>query len=187
MDWLNIGSRIMQLRYARGESQEDVANGIGESRETVRNWEVGTRKLKAESIIKLARYFDVSSDYLLGLSDVKAANADTQAVCEYTGLSEAALQIWQGIDAVMIPRARETINTLLESPHYHELLADLSTYFWAISYESRSGNEVISHAVTESSLQLYQNFIAPAMASRLHDTLAKIKEETGTTFLWQEK
>lgn len=91
MDGNKIGVRIMQLRDERGESQEDVAKGIGESRETVRNWEVGTRKIKAESIIKLSKHFGVTADYLLGLSAIKTPNCDVHAACEYTGLSEAAV------------------------------------------------------------------------------------------------
>ena len=87
-----IRTRILTLREENGESQEDVAKGIGESRETVRNWEVGTRKIKAESIVKLAKHFGVSSDYLLGLSEVKSAAKNIQTAIKVTGLSEKAVE-----------------------------------------------------------------------------------------------
>ena len=90
MDRLEIGMRIAEIRCRKGESQEETAIAIDEKRENVRNWENGTRALKAETIIKLAQHFNVSTDYLLGLSEVKSTDTNLQSACEYTGLSEAA-------------------------------------------------------------------------------------------------
>ena len=44
------------------------------------------------SIVKLAQYFDISADYLLGLSDARTADKDLQFVCDYTGLSAESIE-----------------------------------------------------------------------------------------------
>lgn len=60
--------RLQELRKARGYSQQDVASLIGVGRTTYLKYENGdnrpTRKLN-----ELARLFNVSTDYLLGLTD----------------------------------------------------------------------------------------------------------------------
>lgn len=86
-----IGQRIGKLRTERNESQEALAKAIDEARETIKHWENGTRRIKAESIVKLSEHFGVTSDYLLGLSNTKSPDVSVQAACELTGLSEGAI------------------------------------------------------------------------------------------------
>lgn len=179
-----IGQRIGKLRTERNESQEALAKAIDEARETIKHWENGTRRIKAESIVKLSEHFGVTSDYLLGLSNVKSTEKSVQIACEVTGLSEAAIESLTSFDLELIPHAKKTLNALLESPHFHSLLADLSTYLWAISYEIREGNKTSSCAITENEISLYREFIAPAMIPRLHETLALIKGEAGKEYTW---
>jgi len=92
MDKMNIiGERIERLRTEKKETQTELAAAIGVKRETVHQWEAGTRDLKTGGITKLAQHFNVSTDWLLGLSDVKSYNSEAQGVHNYTGLSEDAI------------------------------------------------------------------------------------------------
>ncbi len=62
----NIGERIIQLRKAKKWSQEDLAKQINASRIMIGNYERGDNTPSMEVIIKIARAFEVSIDYLLG-------------------------------------------------------------------------------------------------------------------------
>jgi len=64
-----IGSRIKELRAEMELSQAKVAKAIGYSQASVQDWEVGDKRPTSDAIIALAKFFDVTSDYLLGLSD----------------------------------------------------------------------------------------------------------------------
>ena len=65
-----LGLRLGKLREERGWSQEQLREKTGvERRETITQWENGTRKIKAEHILLLCEAFGISADYLLGLSD----------------------------------------------------------------------------------------------------------------------
>src|SRR5574344_578997 len=89
----HTGTIIRELREIAGESQEQLAVAIeAPNRETIARWENGSRDLKREYIIAIARHFNVSTDYLLGLSDAPSVNLDIQNACKVTGLSEKAVQ-----------------------------------------------------------------------------------------------
>jgi len=63
------GHRLKQLRENRKLTQEGLAEVIGVSTQQVYRWEVGKNDPTGDMIVKMAMLFEVSSDYLLGLSD----------------------------------------------------------------------------------------------------------------------
>jgi len=65
-----VGMRIKHLRDQIGETQDDIAKLLGTSRPTVTRYENGKREPDFNTIVKLARHFNVSVDYLLGLTDI---------------------------------------------------------------------------------------------------------------------
>lgn len=61
-------NRLKQIRKERGVTQSEVAKFIGISQNNYSYWENGKVKIDGDSIKKLADYFNVSVDYLLGRS-----------------------------------------------------------------------------------------------------------------------
>ncbi|MBQ9909829.1 MAG: helix-turn-helix transcriptional regulator [Treponema sp.] len=61
-----LNERIKELRVARGLSQVELAEKIGISKQSVSNWENDNIQPSIEMLIKIARTFSVSTDYLLG-------------------------------------------------------------------------------------------------------------------------
>lgn len=66
---MNIAERIKELREEAGLNQTQLAAQIGVSRKAVEFWEKGINEPKATYIYRLAVFFDVSADYLLGLEN----------------------------------------------------------------------------------------------------------------------
>ena len=64
---MNIGEKIKELRKEKGLSQAELGKSIGVSQKAVDYWERGINEPKASYIIKLAKYFNVSADYILGI------------------------------------------------------------------------------------------------------------------------
>lgn len=62
---MTIGEKILNMRKARGWSQEELAEHIGVSRQAVSRWESGSAKPDADKIIAICDLFGVSADYLL--------------------------------------------------------------------------------------------------------------------------
>ena len=64
----SLASRIKELRKENSLSQEELAKHLNVTRGTIANYEGGVSEPSLDSIRKLALYFKVSTDYLLGLS-----------------------------------------------------------------------------------------------------------------------
>lgn len=60
--------RLKELRESKGLSQYSFSRDFGISQSTIGNWESGTRQPKMDVLEKIAEYFNVSVDYLLGRS-----------------------------------------------------------------------------------------------------------------------
>lgn len=66
-----LGKTIRQLRNEKGITQSDLSNIVGLTPKMISFYELGQRFPPHDIIIKLADYFDVSTDYLLGISDIR--------------------------------------------------------------------------------------------------------------------
>ena len=64
-----FGKRLKYLRQEQGVSQKELGTRLGYCNQTVSFWESGQREPDLDAIKKIAVYFDVTSDFLLGLSD----------------------------------------------------------------------------------------------------------------------
>ena len=73
---LNIGDRIIQLRKQQDFSQEELAKRVKVSRTIIGNYERNANTPSIEVIVKLAKVFNVSVDYLVGEGQLSALDKD---------------------------------------------------------------------------------------------------------------
>ena len=66
-----FAKRLSELRKAKGLSQYELADRLGFSRGQLANYEQGKRQPDHEVLGQLADFFEVSTDYLLGRTDIK--------------------------------------------------------------------------------------------------------------------
>ncbi|WP_200957449.1 MULTISPECIES: helix-turn-helix domain-containing protein [unclassified Paenibacillus] len=66
---MKYGDRIALLREKRGLTQEELSNKIGISRAALSHYETNRREPDYETINKIANFFNVTVDYLLGRTD----------------------------------------------------------------------------------------------------------------------
>lgn len=60
-------TRVRELRKAKGLTQVDLANALGVTKQSVSNWENDNIQPSIDMLVRIARYFSVTTDYLLGL------------------------------------------------------------------------------------------------------------------------
>jgi len=121
-------------------TQTEIAEKIGHniSRASVGYWLKGTMP-NSQSLQWIANAYNVSVNWLIGDTDVKAANPNVETVCAYTGLSEAALnslvQIMNNDNLGLTNKGvsfQECINLLFTNPNLEKLIIALKMYFNAV-------------------------------------------------------
>ncbi len=77
---MDFNNRLYQLRKQKGLSQEELANRLNVSRQTVSKWEVGDSTPDMEKLIAMSDLFDVSLDKLvMGKEDEEKTPTNTKS------------------------------------------------------------------------------------------------------------
>ena len=61
--------KLKELRLENNLLQKQLATDLGVTQACIGKWETGDREPSLDDLIKIAKYFSVSTDYLLGLED----------------------------------------------------------------------------------------------------------------------
>ena len=62
---MSLGKNIKHLRKVKSVTQIQVANDLGISKATIAYYELDKRQPSLEMLVRIAKYFDVSTDFLL--------------------------------------------------------------------------------------------------------------------------
>lgn len=124
-----FAKRFAELRGDK--TQGEFADFLGISRPTVGFYENGTRIPDALVLRQIAEKCDVSSDWLLGLTDIKSVDSNIQQIGRYIGLSEKVVALLR--DWYMSPLNTDGLyfsflNRILENDHFVLLLYRLFSF-----------------------------------------------------------
>ena len=88
---MDFGQRLKEIRKRNGLTQDAMAERLHVTRQAVSNWENDNIQPSIDMLVKIAGFFSVSTDYLLGL--------ENKRYLEITGLSDLKItHIQQIID-----------------------------------------------------------------------------------------
>ena len=68
---MHYTARIRSLREDCDKSQSDIAALLKVGQKTYSDYELGKTRIPVDSLIALAKYYDVSMDYISGISDIR--------------------------------------------------------------------------------------------------------------------
>ena len=72
-----LAKKIRELRNEKGISQSSLANHLGLTQQAIAKWEKGIAEPDSVTLNKLASFFNVSVDFLLGRTNVRNPNNNT--------------------------------------------------------------------------------------------------------------
>ncbi len=75
---MNFAEKLLTLRKAKGMTQEQLAEKLDVSRQSVSKWESGQAVPELEKIAALSTVFDVTTDYLLKPSEIDDLSVKTE-------------------------------------------------------------------------------------------------------------
>ena len=78
-----IRERMKDLRIRKGMTQTQFGNRTGQSHNQISKYEIGLLELNLSVIKSIAHEFDVSADYLLGLTDIETPMCNSEVKQDY--------------------------------------------------------------------------------------------------------
>ncbi len=90
-----IGERLADVRKDYGDTQAVLAKRLGVSLPTVRAWEQEKSSPSHEMLVAICRLYGVSSDYLLGLTDLDPVYTEKKRQAQFTVEERAAMQDYE--------------------------------------------------------------------------------------------
>ncbi|MBR1731188.1 MAG: helix-turn-helix transcriptional regulator [Ruminococcus sp.] len=113
---MTVNQRIKEIRINRGFTQVELSNALHCSRQKIADWEREKTQPSTNDIINISRLFDISTDYILGLSSTEKNNVN---ISDYTGLTDRAIRALKNLksisDSYYPVNYTETINIILEN------------------------------------------------------------------------
>lgn len=106
---MNLADKIIELRKKQGWSQEELAEKINITRQSVSKWESGQSMPDLDKVLQLSRVFEVTTDYLLKDDEAKAADrtADTGHKFKAEAAREQSAKLVTREEAYVFLRVKE--------------------------------------------------------------------------------
>ena len=130
-----FGKRLKELRKANGYTIEQFADMVGISKSTLGYYVNDKRMPDIEILARIADTLNVNADYLIGRTNTTAQKGKMKTVCEFTGLSDCAVEYLSEVVKNKDYAKLSIINHLFD-----ELTEDYDFY----SYETQNGEETAS-------------------------------------------
>ena len=120
-----LSTRLTSLRKEKKRTQQDMADFLGITRPAYTAYERGTRQPDYETLEKLADYFNVPTDYLLGRTNSPTlTEKDEKDIAKRMKKMKedllAANKEGDGLSFMGDPMSEEAIESLLEAIEYAE-------------------------------------------------------------------
>ena len=109
-----IMNRIKELRKIAGISQTELAKAVGATQRNISYWESNV-EINASYAAKIANYFDVSIDYLLGLEDDFGVRVNTSKVEIFSAEEKQLIEDYRTLNFACKKLVKQTIETLKNS------------------------------------------------------------------------
>ena len=120
-DVKEIGKRIREVRGKM--SQIECADKLGISRAALSYYENGSRAIDTNVLYEFCKLFNVSSDYILGLSEARATSEDMKTACKVSGLPESTIECLRSIADSVNGLSKEDLVYILESKQFKDIVS----------------------------------------------------------------
>lgn len=114
---MEIKERLIELRKINGISQRELARQTGITQAAISLWEKGTQQPNADSIQRICKFFDISTDYFLGHSEDYGNIQYSEQKEELTPSERELLEMYRGLS----PEGKGTAKSLVKSVKEYEV------------------------------------------------------------------
>lgn len=198
---LPFATNIRNLLGEQNITQDELAQKIGKTRQTVSQYVNGISEPGYETLVKIADFFNVSTDFLLGRTEAKTTDTTTQSIVRSTGLSEHSVKLLLTDTKIEGHIFSRWVNDILDidgpiyqhmqlvhqakNRTYHKTPDGVENKLWELATLKAIGNEVSEYAQTLIPQENYMRFLTLEIGNAISDGLRK-KYIPGYQADWEE-
>lgn len=105
-----LGDRIRELRKNKRMTQEEFGKALGVASNTISYWESNKKKPDYDTIIKIAKLFNVSTDYLFGINGEDVGNIEKLK----SALNDVGIMVGSDLSIAELQQALKIVDLLKE-------------------------------------------------------------------------
>lgn len=169
-------TRLRELLAPKGVTITALADKLEISRQAVSQYQDGSTQPNLQSLAEIAKYFGVSTDWLLGLTDMRTPNMDVRAIANYIHLSDKAIErlnsltAIEGGDMYLI-----MLSAMIESPELYRLIGQIRYYIDRLAeYEALSKDDPAAFDAAEHKITSERYGVTYSFEKLLNDVLERL-------------
>lgn len=128
-----FSQRLKDLRQEKQISQTELASALNISNRTISMYEQGNSEPNVEILSKIADYFNVTADYLIGRTSCK--NVENQSISDSLGIDEKTIDILKSLgrnpdDGYFINITElDYLEAIMQHPQFPTLMLQINSYY----------------------------------------------------------
>lgn len=153
-------TRLEDLISETGTSRLDLENGTGISRPALSKYLNDNAEIGINNLVKIANYFNVSPDYLLGYTNAKTNDKNLQFVCDYMGLTKESVSVIRRYTGKELPKFldKDINDRLKDIALDNELKIELETFLSQFGVSKKYFNELITQELFSNEVDCLGHF-----------------------------
>lgn len=160
-----LSQRLKQLRSENNLTQAQLADILGIAKTTLAAYEQGKSEPNIELLIKMADYFCVTVDYLIGKTN--CIHEEYQPISDILGIDEKTIDILKGFSRNKAEYSQlDFLEAIIQHPQFSSLMSQISSYIlhdeqgWhdapICDAEGNISNIIPAEVMKASSMQIIQ-------------------------------
>lgn len=157
-------SNLKAARKKSGKTQKEVAEGIGIGQGTYKNYETGAREPNGDTLVAIANYFGVSTDYLLGRPDATPPENPIDQIPTVDEMERDLFREWLTLDKSARTAFLDVLRNIVAADNQRKTDAEArvqngteSKYTYTIQVAARGGEPPHTEEITQEERERIAN------------------------------
>lgn len=172
-----FAKRLKELRNENQISQTELATALNISNRTISMYEQGNSEPNADILSKIANYFDVTTDYLIGITNSK--KPANRVISDELNLSDEAIDILKELPLTVAYEngisLSDVLNAMITNPKFKKLLRSILLHISRNQFDwERFCDFITQHVPGETNLDEAKRLSQAAITDEFNSLLSEL-------------
>lgn len=179
-----FAKRLKELRNEHQLSQTELATILNISNRTISMYERGYSEPNADVLAKIATHFNVTADYLIGITHSK--NPDNRILSDRLNLSDEAIDILKSFPLTISRNngvsLSDVLNAMIINCKFEEILKSILLYLSRSGYDWEEMSKLITQGIQESNVNEIKKLSQSSITNKFDSLLTELLNNEVKTY-----